>query len=429
MNDSVTRYVSLTAVIALGSTVVLANQYPYSPSTQWLRAFLLLLLLSLIGAALSVRVTASGSTTSINFLLHIGAVPLLGPSGAIFLAALSTLIADLFIRDRSTIKLTFNASQTTIATAAASIVYVATGPSPSLESLDVYGAIIPLIGAGLLYFTLNSFLVTLAISVESGDSPINIWRDIAGPKYFLVYTALTPLAAAVPLLYIHWGSLGLLAIIVPIIGLRYSLGLNLELRNLNRDLLRVLIKTLEAQDPYTSGHSVRVSENARAIAKELGLRRHQIHHIETAALLHDIGKVGQDYSEILRQEGQLTERQKQVIKEHPDRGADIVSPVRSLDPSVIEAIRHHHERYDGEGYPDGLKGKNIPIGARIIMVADTIDAMATNRPYRSSLSTSEIREELRRHAGDQFDPHVVEAAIDAGVLSQEPYVSGGPVHS
>lgn len=429
MNNSVTRYVSLTAVIALASIVVLTYQFPYSASEQWLRAFALLLILSLIGAALSVRVTASGSTTSINFLLHIGAVPLLGLPGAIFLAALSTLVADLFIRERSTIKLIFNASQTTIATAAAGIVFIVTGPSPSLDSLNVYSAIIPLIGAGLVYFTLNSFLVTLAISVESGASPVAIWKDIAGPKYFLIYTALTPLAVAVPLLYIHWGSLGLLAIIVPIIGLRYSLGLNLELRNLNRDLLRVLIKTLEAQDPYTSGHSVRVSENARAIAKELGLRRHQIHHIETAALLHDIGKVGQDYSEILRQEGTLDERQKQIIKEHPDRGANIVSPVRSLDPSVIEAIRHHHERYDGDGYPDGLQGNDIPLGARIIMVADTIDAMATNRPYRSSLSTPEIGEELRRHSGDQFDPRVVDAAIEAGILNQEPYVSEGPVDS
>lgn len=426
MFRSLTTVVSVTGVAAAGCLLIAGIFAPPTISRQWLLALGILVAVALLGTALSVRVTASGSTTSINFLLELGAIPLLGPVGAISLAAVSVLLADLLIRRRPTLKILFNVSQSILSVGCAAIFYFIFAPPSSLNSIDLGAVLLPFLGAGVVYFVVNSSLVTYIISVDSDQTFKAVWDNIAG-NILLIDIALIPIALSVPLLYINWGSLGLLFTVVPIIALRYSLGLNLELRNLNRDLLRVLVKTLEAQDPYTSGHSVRVSENARAIANQLGLRRQAIHNVETAALLHDIGKVGQDYSQILRQESDLTEEQRRLIKEHPDRGADIVRPVRSLDPSVVEAIRHHHERFDGTGYPDGLQGDEIPIGARIIMVADTIDAMATDRPYRSSLTTEDIRNELLRFSGEQFDPEIVEAALDAGVLEQEPYKSEGPV--
>lgn len=424
MTRSVQSVVVLTLLAAVLCLATATLSFSPTTNSEWFITFGILLLLALIGAALSVRVTSSGSTTSINFLLHLGAIPLLGPLGAVLLAGLSMLSADVFIRDRPGIKVVFNSSQAVISAGIASFFYTWFAPPPSLGTIDVSASLLPFLGAGLLYFGVNSSLVTYIIATDAEKSFVEVWNNIAG-KILFIDVALTPIALCVPLLYINWGPLGLLLIIVPIIGLRYSLGLNLELRNLNRDLLRVLVRTLEAQDPYTSGHSVRVSENARAIAESLGLGRGTIHQIETAALLHDIGKIGQDYSEILRQEGSLTEDQRQLIKEHPDRGAEIVQPVRSLDASVIAAIRHHHERYDGTGYPEGLAGEEIPIGARVIMVADTIDAMATDRPYRASLSIDQIRDELIRFSGEQFDPQVVEAALEAGVLDKEPYRSEG----
>lgn len=413
----------LAAVLCLATAIL---YFPPATETEWFVTFGILLLLALIGAALSVRVTSSGSTTSINFLLHLGAIPLLGPLGAILLGGISMLTADIFIRDRPVIKVVFNSSQAVLSAGIASFFYIWFAPPPSLNTIDVSASLLPFLGAGLLYFGVNSSLVTYVIASDADKTFKQVWNSIAG-KILFIDVALTPIALCVPLLYINWGSLGLLLIIVPIIGLRYSLGLNLELRNLNRDLLRVLVRTLEAQDPYTSGHSVRVSESARMIAETLGLRRGSMHQIETAALLHDIGKIGQDYSEILRQEGELTDDQRQLIKEHPDRGAEIVQPVRSLDPSVIAAIRHHHERYDGTGYPEGLTADEIPIGARVIMVADTIDAMATDRPYRASLSIDEIREELIRYSGEQFDPEIVDAAFEAGILQQAPYSTEGSI--
>jgi putative nucleotidyltransferase with HDIG domain len=201
-------------------------------------------------------------------------------------------------------------------------------------------------------------------------------------------------------------------------GLRYSYGVNLELQQLNTDLLRLMVKTIEAQDPYTSGHSIRVSEAARAIGRLIGVRRKQLRHIETAALLHDIGKIDVAYSEILRQKGGLSPEQRELIRDHPDRGVEIVKSIRSIPPAVLDDIRYHHERWDGEGYPAGLKGEEIPIGARIIMVCDTIDAMTTARPYRGALPVSVVREELIKHRGAQFDAKIIDAVLEANLLEQ-----------
>jgi putative nucleotidyltransferase with HDIG domain len=227
---------------------------------------------------------------------------------------------------------------------------------------------------------------------------------------------MSSLAYLIAYLYVVWGAISLLAAIVPIIGLRYTYGVNIELQRLNQDLLRVLIRTLEARDKYTSGHSLRVSERSAAIARELGLRPKMVRAIETGALLHDIGKIDLAYGEILRQAGPLTPEQRELIRAHPDKGVEIVSAVRSLDPTILGCIRHHHEWFDGSGYPTGIAGEDIPIGGRIIMICDSVDAMMTDRPYRKALTVEEVRKELLRNSGSQFDPVVIEAALKSGAL-------------
>jgi putative nucleotidyltransferase with HDIG domain len=217
-------------------------------------------------------------------------------------------------------------------------------------------------------------------------------------------------------LYVQWGAVALLAAIVPIIGLRSSYGVNIELHQLSQDLLRVLIKTLEARDRYTSGHSVRVAERSKKIARMLRLGPRDVRVIETAALLHDIGKIDLAYGEILRQTGPLDPEQRQLIRAHPDKGVEIIQAVRSLDPEILRCVRHHHEWFDGSGYPAGISGEKIPLGARIIMISDSVDAMLTDRPYRAALSIEDVRQELVRNTGVQFDPAVVKAAFDAAIL-------------
>jgi putative nucleotidyltransferase with HDIG domain len=169
-----------------------------------------------------------------------------------------------------------------------------------------------------------------------------------------------------------------------------------------------MVKAIEARDPYTSGHSVRVSEYARSMARELGLPPKHVDYIATAALLHDVGKIYEEFAPLLRKEGRLTPEERMLMQAHPVRSADLAGTIGEFRGKVQADIRNHHENYDGTGYPDGLVGETIPIGARIIMIADTIDAMTTDRPYRKALTFHRALEELKKLAGQQFDPKLVE---------------------
>ena len=184
------------------------------------------------------------------------------------------------------------------------------------------------------------------------------------------------------------------------------------------DLLRVLVKTLETRDRYTSGHSVRVSVLARSIAEDIGLRPRQVKQVEMAALVHDIGKIEEVYAEIIMKPHALSDVEKLVIRTHATRGSDFLKGLSSFPEDVILGVRHHHERFDGAGYPDGTAGESIPLISRIIMICDSVDAMLSDRPYRKALKVSTVRDELRRCAGAQFDPELVEVMLAKGTMER-----------
>ena len=171
--------------------------------------------------------------------------------------------------------------------------------------------------------------------------------------------------------------------------------------------ITALAHALEAKDTYSSGHSQRVTEVSVALAKELGMSPDNIEKIRLAGLVHDIGKIGVKES-VLNKSGNLTDKEYQHIKSHPEIGERILSPVVE-DKEILNIVRNHHERYDGTGYPDGLSGKQIPLGARVLAVADTYDAMTSERPYRAAMSLEATLIEIERHKGTQFDPGIVDA--------------------
>lgn len=173
--------------------------------------------------------------------------------------------------------------------------------------------------------------------------------------------------------------------------------------------ISALAYALEAKDKYTSGHSQRVTETAIAITEELGISQENIDKIRLAGLVHDIGKIGIRES-ILNKQGKLTEEEFQHIKSHPEVGERILMPIIE-DKEILDMVKHHHERYDGRGYPDGLKAEQIPLGARIMAVADTCDAMTSDRPYREAMSIEDAFTEIERCKGSQFDPEVVDAFL------------------
>lgn len=172
-----------------------------------------------------------------------------------------------------------------------------------------------------------------------------------------------------------------------------------------RDVIYTLALAIEANDPYTRGHSERVAEYGAALASRLGLDENQREVVRNAGILHDIGKIGISES-ILQKPGPLTSREIVVVQDHPAIGEKICKPLRSAN-LLLGVIRHHQERYDGEGYPDGLSGDGIPIEARIISVADAFDAMTSPRPYRPPMTRSQAISTLKLEAGKQWDPNVV----------------------
>ncbi len=174
------------------------------------------------------------------------------------------------------------------------------------------------------------------------------------------------------------------------------------------DFLKVLIYILESKEPYTSGHSERVSYYAELIAHELRLSSQEKEDLQIATLLHDIGKIG--LSNRLLEKKNLTQGENLDIRQHPLKGVRLIEPL-AFSLAVSLAVRHHHERWDGKGYPDGLTGEEIPLLARIISLADSYDAMTSDRPYRQCLSTKKVQEELEKNAGIQFDPYMVSLFI------------------
>ena len=180
-----------------------------------------------------------------------------------------------------------------------------------------------------------------------------------------------------------------------------------EISTLNEGLLKTLAEVVDLRDPFVLGHSQQVTSYAVLMAKNLGLNGDQVELIRKAGLLHDIGKLGIP-ERILLKPTKLTVEEYNIVKEHVVLGAEILQASQSLH-NLIPIIRHHHERYDGEGYPDGLTGTEIPIEARIVAVADAVEAMASDRPYRRVMELDQILMELNNNAGTQFDPQVVRA--------------------
>jgi putative nucleotidyltransferase with HDIG domain len=269
----------------------------------------------------------------------------------------------------------------------------------------------------MTYTFVNAFAVSLAVALSTQRPLREIWH--LNTRGLLGYdVGASVIAIVVAVLFTRteaagYGPIGLIGVVVPIVVVRHIYGMYHQLQGSGQELLQVMVKAIEARDPYTSGHSLRVSAFSRAIAVELGLPARQIELVETAALLHDVGKIYEEFAPLLRKEQRLSPEETALMQTHASRSADLVSIISKFRGAVEDAVRHHHERWDGQGYPDGLRGAEIPLGARIILVADTIDAMTTDRPYRKRLGLETVVNELQRCRGTQFDPELVDKVISS----------------
>jgi len=195
------------------------------------------------------------------------------------------------------------------------------------------------------------------------------------------------------------------------------------------EFARLLANTLENRDPYSYDHSGRVNYYTNLIAQKLSMPKKDIADLQVATLLHDIGKIGISNTFIFK-EGNLTEIELSIVKKHPEIGALIVEPLQ-ISPLIMSVIRHHHEWYDGNGYPDGLIGEEIPYCARIVAIADAYDAMSSDRPYRKAMSLKDIKDEFSKNAGVQFDPEMAKIFIEIlenknNIIPNKSLIAGEP---
>lgn len=379
-------------------------------------ALSLLVALGMAAEALPARYAVSGSaaSSSVTFIPIFSIVLLFGdniaPTAVLFIYFVSIIV----LRHSSAYAKAFNIAQILIAVRCAEVIFQAT--DALLNRIPGHQLVAVLVMA-LAFFIVNASSVSAYLRIiNKAHLKESFWHVIGPGGSNLYYDILvSPLALLLSSIYRDMGAIGIIVLLLPLYIIRHSYLAMLKLQHANNALLKVLIKAIETRDPYTSGHSVRVSLLARAIAEDMGLHGH-VDKIESTALLHDIGKVDGVYAELIRKPHSLSSEEVQVIRTHATNGADFLSNLHTFDEFVIAGIRHHHEKYDGSGYPDGLAGDAIPLAARIIQISDSIDAMLSDRPYRKALSLEKVHAELRRCSGTQFDPDIVEVMFRKGTL-------------
>ncbi|HWA57199.1 MAG TPA: HD-GYP domain-containing protein [Gemmatimonadales bacterium] len=415
-------WVTLVVLSAVGALAASAGTDVQFPGFWTFGIFALVgLMLDRTGGDL--RVGATGST---SFVVHLASGILFGPLWGGLIAGVSTAVGQLLDR-RPPIKVLFNTAQRTVAV------------SGGLLLLTWFGAGTPLLnfsGDALLvgkqlqanlgyflayagfYFGFNTTAVSIAVALSSGRRFVDIWNLNA--KGVIGYDlAASFIAVILSWLYVvfedsvGFGALGFLITLAPILVIRHIYGLYRRLQSSGRELLDLMVKAIEARDPYTSGHSVRVATLAKAIAQESKVSTEEIEQVYTAAILHDVGKIHEEFAPLLRKESKLTPEETALLQTHAAKSAELVGIISSFRGYIQNAVRSHHERWDGGGYPDGLAGEDIPLGARIIMISDTADAMMTDRPYRKRLPIEAVIGELQKYRGTQFDPRLVDLVINS----------------
>lgn len=353
---------------------------------------------------------------SVSFALIYSAILLTNPLSAAIIAAFGVAFRCPYVDGKGRVhifnsplyKTIFNVSQFIINTSIAGISYVSVDKIIDI-GFEFYNPIAGSI-ALIIYILLNTLFMSLLMSILLNEKMTYIWRS----NFFsmMINVILVGLLGIVlAFAYNSYGIGGLLLFFIPLLLARYTFKLYLDMRKNYFETMNVLVRAIEASDPYTSGHSLRVSAYAEAIAKQLGLPQGKVDLLKSAALLHDIGKIGIDKN-ILNKNGRLEKEEFETIKSHPEIGATIIADLSYLS-NISDIIRHHHERNDGKGYPDGLTHDNIPLETSILTIADSFDAMTTNRPYRSSLSLETALNEVKINAGTQFNPDIVDDAIIA----------------
>jgi putative nucleotidyltransferase with HDIG domain len=414
----------IASVVVAGSFVVVQSfGQLYLHDVGW--SWTILALLTLVSGSATVNLPSLPATVSVSETFVFTSVLLFGPAAGTLTVALDALVISFwsYRKGHPLFKILFNVCAVSLSLWLASNIYYQLSPYsplfflPKEQTIRVQAILGPLLAFTVSYYALNTWLITFAIALERRVSPVKIWRDN------FVWIALNYFGgasvAAMLVSYSRELDYTYLLIIVPLLVVLYftfstSMGRvedqNRHLSQLNTlymSTIETLAMAIDAKDQITHGHIRRVQQYAVGLAKSMGVTEEaQIRAIEAAALLHDMGKLAvPEY--ILNKPGPLTVAEFEKMKLHASVGADILSAIDFPYP-VVPIVRHHHENWDGTGYPDKISGSDIPIGARILSVVDCFDALTSDRPYRPRLSDKEALRILHERRGTMYDPLVVD---------------------
>lgn len=406
INKKTYTYIGILSIIAISLILYLITNF----RIQDYRMLVFWSFLAIIVESLLVLLPHNSVGVSVGYAVNVASIIAGGPLLATISAALGFLFRVPKVEGRGYLhalntpkyKVIFNISQSVVVTSCMGLIYILSGGIPGQFSL------LPTLLILLLGVVFNTVIISGFLTIATSKNFFETWfNNIRG--VFPSAIAVGTMGVIVALAFIGYGYGAVILFFGPLLLARYSFKLYVEMRNLYLSTIQALNKTVEAKDPYTSGHASRVEDFAVRLSEAYNLPFQSIENIKTASILHDIGKIGINDS-ILNKASKLTEEEFQEIMRHPSIGAEIISKVDFLK-DITGIIKHHHERYDGNGYPDGIAGKEIPIEACILTIADSYDAMTSDRPYRKALTNEEALEEIRKCSGKQFHPELAEKFI------------------
>ncbi len=370
-------------------------------------------LVGIFGYALAYQLPRGAASGNISFIPFLSGLAVAPGLPLVFAVALAVTCGEIFQRKEG-LKAAFNVAQYTLAISLAICVFILLGGRP-LDAATWIRSALPFAAAFAAFLFANSASVSGVMALSQRRAFGEIWRQNTQGAIRYDFLAL-PFVYGFAFVYSK-GSLWALAVALPLFGLRQLYKTNWQLETINEELLQLMVAAIEARDPYTSGHSTRVAQYSRIVGRAAGLTTRAIDRLATAALLHDVGKIHEEFAPILRKPGRLTEEEFAIMRTHPEKGAALVSKVTQFR-ELVPAIRGHHESWNGAGYPDKLAGEKIPLWARVIMLADTIDAMTTDRPYRDALDPDAVLAELTSQSGRQFDPRIARQLTSERIWEQ-----------
>ncbi len=367
---------------------------------------------------LSAPLPKAGSV-SVNFGITFASLILFGPSTALIVTIISIFNIKEFTKRVPYYKHLFNAGQYIISICITSIVFDLLYKK-NVESFFYPSNIGVIFLCAYVFFMLNTILTAGVLSISERINIFNVW--VFNFAWIIPYHFfLSAMAIAISFLYKLYGPFTLIFTSLPLIMAQYSYLLRIKERKAILNSIMQIVRIMEAKDVYTAGHSIRVASFCEQISRKLRLNEYDIEILNNLANLHDIGKVQIDLS-ILNKRWKLSKADWVEIKKHPIVGYDIVKEIDFLKGKA-DAILYHHERIDGKGYPFGKEGKDIPLFAKILAIADAYDAMTSDRPYRRALTKQESIDELEKNKGKQFDIEICDIFIN--IIKEDQMGSSG----